>query len=257
MKKILTKSLVLMVAIFLSVLFIAPAMLHANGVVVSITVTPVDSGIPAIGQTANYSAWAIYDDESKVDVTNTAVWTIANSNIASNDGAGAFKAKYHGDTWVFATYDGITGSAGLSVWKPDLWVDVGLPGETTGFGIWADGCSGLPWALDVAGPTTYSDSGVIPSDPWNPYINVTLSAGDYTAEFKVDGVVQDTEYFSVWEHSAWMDVDPGYFGEATRFTLNATNSVGGKVFFEIWRYVAEGDYWEMYGNFNLPDICLL
>ena len=245
MKNILKKSLVLMVAIFLSILFVAPAMIHADTATVEIR--PDYIGIGALGQTANYEAWAIDGVGGETDVTSAAgtVWTIANASIASNDGGGAFTATAQGDTYVFATFDGVTGGAGLNVWKPDLWVDVGLPGENTGFGIWADGCSGLSWSLSVTGNTTYSDSGTIPSDPWNPYINATLSAGGYTAVLEVDGVPQDTEYFSVWEHTAWMDVDPGYSGEETTITLNAENSVGGAVFFQILRYIGPEEWnWE-------------
>lgn len=236
MKKILTKFLVLAVAIFLSVLFIAPAMIHAVPVLVSITVAPENGEIPALGQSEHYTATANYDDTTTADVTGTATWGIFDGSIASNDGGGAFKAMAEGGTWVTATFGGVTGAANLNVWRPGLNVSVGLPGETTWFDMWASGCNGLAWALDVAGPTAYSAFGTIGSDEWNSSSNSVLSVGNYIATYSVGGAVQQTWNFTVWPHTAWMDVSPGYSGEVTNITLNATGSDGAAVKFVIDKY---------------------
>jgi len=251
MKKILTKSLVLMVAIFLSILFVAPAMLHADTATVEIR--PDSIGIGALGQTANYEAWAIDGVGGEVNVTSDAgtVWTIDNASIASNDGGGAFTAKAEGETWVSATFDAVTGDAGLKVWKPDLWVAAGLPGENTGFSLWINGCSGLSWTLNVAGPTSYSNSGTISSDPWEQHFSATLSGGDYTAEFSVGGVVQDTKNFSVYEYESSLDVAVGYAGETTTFTLNVTNSSGKTADFDIYQDTAPGTWVMIYTEDNI------
>jgi len=244
MKKTLTKSLVLVVAIFLSVLFMAPAMIHAAGpVLVSVTVTPEYGEIPALGQSVHYTATAHYDDDTTADVTGTATWAIFDPSIASNDGGGVFKATAEGNTWITATFDGVIGSANLNIWRPGLGLNVGLPDETTWFNIWASGCSGLAWSLDVTGPVTYSASGTIGSNDWNSSSNSVLSAGNYVATFSVGGTVQDVQPFTVWEHTASLNIDPGFSGEETTITLNATNSDGGAVYFEILKYIPEGNYW--------------
>jgi len=246
MKKILTKSLVLAVAIFLSVLFIAPAMIHADpAVLVSITVTPEYGEIPVLGQSTSFKAWANYSDGTSVEKTGDAgtIWAINNPSIASNDGGGAFKAIAEGNTWVSATFGGAVGWANLNVWRPGMGVDVGLPGETTGFNLWASGCNGLTWALDVAGPTTYSASGAIGSDEWSSFSNSVLSTGNYIATYSVGGAVQDIKNFTVWDHTASMDVSPGYSGEVTNITLKATNSNGAVVNYELYKQINETD-WE-------------
>lgn len=203
---------------------------------VSITVTPENGEIPALGLSENYTATANYDDNTTADVTGTATWAIFDPSIASNDGGGAFKAKAEGWTWVTATFGGAVAWAGLNVWRPGLNVSVGLPGETTGFDIWASGCNGLSWALDVAGPTTYSASGTIGSDEWSSFSNSVLSEGNYIATYSVGGAVQQTWNFTVWPHTAWMDVNPGYSGEVTNITLNATGANGAAVKFVIDKY---------------------
>ena len=142
MKKIIKKSLVLVVAIFLSVLFIAPAMIHAAlGDLVSITVTttqypeyPEYGEIRALGQTVQYTATAHYEGGTPADedVTDTATWTIGNSAIASVEATkGEFKAKATGDTFVTATVGAVSGNAMLSVSRPGMWVSPGKPDEST------------------------------------------------------------------------------------------------------------------------------
>ena len=255
MKKILTKSLVFAVAVFLSVLFVVPAMIYADpGDLESITVTPEYIGIGALGQSAQYTATAHYEGGTPADedVTATAVWTIANLTIASNDGGGAYTATAEGDTWVFATFDAVTGGAGLNVWKPGMDVSAGPPGENTNFNLWAYGCNGLSWNLDVTGTTTYSSSGTIPSDDWNSQFNVTLSEGDYTAVFSVGGVVQDTQTFSVYGYESSLDVSVGYAGETTTFTLNATNSSGKTADFESYKEISPGNWEMIYHENNIP-----
>ena len=244
MKKLFVKFLVLTVAVFLSVLLIAPAPVFAQ-TLVSIEVTPADSLIPALGQTQQFTATGTYSDDTTQDITDQVAWSSTNPSVVTINTTGLATGVSEGGAGINATLSGVSGGTGVEVGKPSLWVDVGQPGEPTGFSLWAQGCSGLSWALDVTGPTSYSNSGTIPSNEWNPYYMVTLSGGDYTADFSVGGVVQDTKSFTVWEHKAWMDIAVGYAGEATTFTLNATTCSGKDAYFELWRHIVEGDYWEL------------
>ncbi|GAG83939.1 unnamed protein product, partial [marine sediment metagenome] len=116
----------------------------------------------------------------------------------------------------------------------------------------ASNCSSLSWALVVKkdGTEIYSASGTIPSDEWDHYVSYILSEGDYTATFSVGGTVQRIEDFSVWGHEASMDVSPGYSGEDTKFTLNATNCSGKDAHFQILKSVE--DYYELVYELTIP-----
>ena len=251
MKKILTKSLVLAVAIFLSVLFTAPAMVYAQDpVLVDVTITPGYEGIPAIGQTAQFTAWAIYDVGAPVNVTGTATWKTDDSSIATiGVNTGLAIGVETGGTGISATYEGVTGYAFVNVRKPWIGLEiVGLPGEDVSIGLNAYGCSGLAYeyVLKKDGSVYDTDPGTIPpGDPWyKNYYYSPVSEGSYEATFSVGGVVQDTANFSVWEHEAWMDVSPGYSGEETKITLNAENSDGAALYFRIERHIpSDGGYY--------------
>jgi len=239
MKKILKKFLVLAVAVFLSVLFIAPAMIHADVAVVSIIVTPNPGTINALGQSIQYTATATYSDNSTADVTSTATWAINDPSIASNDGAGKFTAIKEGWTYITATLNGVTGAANLNVVVPTMNVWPGKAGQSTDFYLWASGCKGLTWSLVVNNGTEdiITLSGKILDDNWNNSYYYNLPAGTYTATFSVGGTEQQKKTFSVRDFASSIDVSVGYAGETTTFTLNATNSSGKTAQFEIWDIV--------------------
>jgi hypothetical protein len=250
MKKILKKSLVLMVAVFLGVLFTAPAMIHAD--TATVVITPENGEIPALGQTAQFTAVAIDGVGSETDVTATASWGIGDANIATNNGGGLFTGKAQGDTWVSATFEGVTGGASLYVSRGYMGVDVYNPGEDSYFDLWASGCNGLPWSLDVTGPTTYSASGTITADDWHSSASATLSAGDYEATFSIDGVEQGNIGFVVYEHEEGFDVEVGYAGETTKFTLVFTNSTGMTADFELWKMIGADTWEDLYIEEDIP-----
>ena len=87
MKKILRRSFILMVAVFLSVLLIAPAPVFAQPTLVSIEVTPADSVIPALGQTQQFTATGTYSDDSTADITALVTWESTDLSIATIDAA--------------------------------------------------------------------------------------------------------------------------------------------------------------------------
>ncbi|MEA2016390.1 MAG: DUF4214 domain-containing protein [Actinomycetota bacterium] len=219
-----------MLAVFLGVMFTAPAAIHAQEIV-SLEVTPEPGEIPALGQTIQYTATAIYDDDSEVDVTDTATWDIFDAGIATNDSGGQFTGVSSGSTYVTAKFGGLTNGAELFVNQGTMGLGLGSPDETTYFTLYATACNGLPWELvvtdDDSSVKVLTASGTIPSDEWWGHeVSTTLSAGDYTAIFSIDEITQDTRNFSIWGFESSFDISVGYAGETTTFTLNATNSSG-------------------------------
>jgi len=252
MKKRFVKFLALTIVVFLSALLIAPAPVFAQPTLVSISVTPEDSVIPALGQTQQFTATGTYSDDSTADITGSVTWSSTDTSVATIDASGLATPVAEGFTIINASLGEVTNGTGLVVEVPYLWVDCGLPGEETGFSLWASNCSSLSWALVVKkdGTEIYSASGTIPSDEWDYYVSYILSEGDYTATFSVGGTVQRIEDFSVWGHEASMDVSPGYSGEDTKFTLNATNCSGKEAHFQILKSVE--DYYELVDELTIP-----
>jgi len=252
MKKRSLKILVLTVALFVSVLLVAPGPVFAQPALVSIEVTPADSQIPALGQTQQFTATGTYDDGSSADITESVTWSSTDTSVATIDASGLATPVAEGFTIIDASLGEVTNGTGLVVEVPFLLVQCGLPGEETGFSLLASNCSGLSWALVVKkdGTEIYSASGTIPSDEWDHYVSYILSEGDYTATFSVGGTVQRIDDFSVWGHEASMDVSPGYSGEDTKFTLNATNCSGKEALFQIFKSVE--DYYELVYESTIP-----
>jgi len=277
MKKLFLKPAILAIALFVSVLLVAPAMLYADDPLYLeyITVTPEDGEIPALGKTIQYTATATWGDGHTTDETPNATWSMSDPSIATNDGTGHFTATAEGGTEITATLEGVdsysvpwsqTGYAWVNVYVPDFYVDVSPPDEFTYFNISAWKAEGITWAVDVTGPTTYSNSGTVTLNEWYKNFGVTLSEGTYVATLKFDGVLQKTLNFDVYSYDSSMDISVGYAGETTTFTLNVTNSAGGEADFDLydgsgsvysdtlsidsddWSYtitqtLPEGDYW--------------
>ncbi|MGG2201927.1 Ig-like domain-containing protein [Paenibacillus validus] len=83
----------------------------------SITVTPATATITA-GQTQQYQATANYSNGTQQDVTATATWATGSATIATIDNAGLATGAAGGTTTVTATWNGMTGTANLTVNAP-------------------------------------------------------------------------------------------------------------------------------------------
>ena len=254
MKKKISRLLVAVLVVMLSVVFIAPASIFATPVLVSIEVTPTDPEITALGQTQQFTASGTYADDSTADITALVAWSSTDLSVASIDASGLATAVKEGFIGIEASLDGVSGWSSLTVSRPYLWVDPGLPGESTNIGFGVNNCNGLAWALvvkDSSDVTVYSSSGTVSSDGWWDYnSNTTLGADDYVAALTVGGTLQDTVNFSVWGHEASLSVIPGYSGEETKITLNASSSSGKEATLWLLKYVASGDYWETVDEFS-------
>jgi hypothetical protein len=251
MRQKFLKPAILAIVLFVAVLLVAPVSAYANGVTLeSIEVEPKDSTIYALGQTQQFTATGTYSDDTTANITDSVTWSSTNTSVVTIDANGLATGVSEG--WgvaIIATKSGVSGGAGLSVQRGDLWADIQNPGEESYFNIWAENCSGLSWSLVINKNSTniYSASGTIPSDEWSHGVSYTLlpEEGDYTATLFIGGTVQEVLSFTLWAHEASMDIDVGYAEETTKFTLNATNSSGVEAYFVLWRHVIEGDYYEL------------
>ena len=238
----------------LSVLFIAPASILATPALVSIEVAPADAEITALGQTQQFTATGTYDDDTTADITALVTWSSTDPSVASIGATGLATAVKEGWAEITASLSGVSGGTSLMVSRPYLWVNPGLPGETTNIGFGVNSCNGLAWSLvvkDSSDVTVYSSSGTVSSDGWWDYnSNTTLGADNYIATLTVGGTLQDTLNFSVWDHEASLNVIPGYSGEETKITLSASSSSGKEATLWLLKYVASGDYWETVDEFS-------
>jgi len=86
--------------------------------VVSIGVTPANSSVPK-GTQPQLTAVATFSDGSTQVITTQAVWSSSNASVAAISNAGAYSglatALGTGMTTVTATYEGVSGSSGLTV----------------------------------------------------------------------------------------------------------------------------------------------
>jgi gamma-glutamyltranspeptidase len=92
--------------------------------VTAVEVTPEEVTVQ-VDDTVDLGAMAVYDDGAGVDVTATADWAAADESVATVTADGVVTAVAEGSVEITATYEGVTGSAEVTV------VDF-LP-PTTGF----------------------------------------------------------------------------------------------------------------------------
>ena len=205
MKKIIRKSLVILLVAFLGVLLLAPAGINADTGELDIVIYlyPKDGEIFAIGQTIEYIAKTIDWNGIEDDVTDEAKWEIiGDPDIARQEGKGKFTGLNRGSVMISATYEGFTCHTGLRVYQPSFEVTPGAPGENTYYSLSAYKCEDLLWSFEVINSDTNEEvlliPGTITSEEWenNGYIE-NLPEGNYTATFSVGGIVQETKHFSI------------------------------------------------------------
>lgn len=82
--------------------------------VVALNVTPNPVSLYE-GQSQQFIATAVYDTGDEVDVTTTATWNNDANSLMSNNGGGSYTGVTPGTTTVSATYNGVSGSASVTV----------------------------------------------------------------------------------------------------------------------------------------------
>jgi uncharacterized protein YjdB len=80
----------------------------------SIAVTPVNSTLPA-GQTEQFTAIGTLSNNTTENLTNQATWASSDTTWATINSTGLATAVSPGPVTISATFDGITGSTGLTV----------------------------------------------------------------------------------------------------------------------------------------------
>src|ERR1700733_2587648 len=85
-----------------------------NATIVSITVSPASQTI-AVGTTLDFSALGRFSDGTFQDITSDATWSSANTAVATVDINPMATAVSPGTANIIATFNGVTGSAPLTV----------------------------------------------------------------------------------------------------------------------------------------------
>ena len=97
---------------------------------VSITVNPASRTI-AMGASTQFTATGIFSDHTSVDLTGQVSWLASATGIAIVTSAGLVTAVAPGESSIFASFQGVTGSSTLTVSQPPLVV---LDSISLGFG---------------------------------------------------------------------------------------------------------------------------
>ncbi|MCR5662774.1 MAG: Ig-like domain-containing protein [bacterium] len=129
----------------------------------------VDPGTVSIakGFVQQFTAYAIYTDNTKVDVTNLAGWTSGNTDAASisndDNSKGLAQTLEEGDSVITAIYEGVEGTASLTVTRAvavkieleptSLLLPMGNTSQLTATAIFSDNTSG-----DVTSQVTWNSS---------------------------------------------------------------------------------------------------
>jgi len=82
--------------------------------IASVIIAPQDPHI-ALGNGQQFTATAVFNDGSKMDVSDLAVWSSAQSGIATVDGGGLASSKAVGSTSILALYQALSASSTLTV----------------------------------------------------------------------------------------------------------------------------------------------
>jgi uncharacterized protein YjdB len=174
-----------------------------SATVVSITVSPASDTL-IVGDTVQYSASAIFSDGQSGDVTAAATWSSTVTTVAGvtdaaglGGGKGLATAIAAGTTQIQATYQGVTGSATLTVSSATLSqilvsptnpsVSAGTPVTFGAQALFSDGTS-----QDVTAQATWSSSAAtvaqVGDAAGNKGVATTLTAGTATITATWDSV---------------------------------------------------------------------
>jgi hypothetical protein len=91
----------------------------SNARLMQVLVTPVDTAVAyQRNRRVQFSATAMYDDGSQVDVTSQSTWSSSDSGVArlETSPVGRVTLAGRGTTTIAASYSGLTGSTTLSVY---------------------------------------------------------------------------------------------------------------------------------------------
>ncbi len=82
----------------------------------------------AYGENLQLHAQAVYSDGSKKDVSNQATWSSSSTGIATIDNNGQLSSHQAGDTVVSASFDGITNTLPISIYRELVDIQISVTG---------------------------------------------------------------------------------------------------------------------------------
>jgi phospholipase C len=145
-----------------------------SAALVSLAVSPQSPSVAA-GLQRQFAATVTYTDGGKKDVTTQATWRSSNTGIATINASGLATGAGQGSTTITALFNGITGSAKLTVTAPAITsisvspinssVRLGTPQQFTAAGTYTDGSkkdvsAQAAWASSNISVATISISGL-------------------------------------------------------------------------------------------------
>jgi uncharacterized protein YjdB len=213
----------------------APSATLTVGAIASIKVTPLSPAI-GIGGTQQFTATAVFTDNSSQDVTSQVTWKSSPSSVALISDAGLANAVGAGTAQITASFQNFSGSATLTVSAARLASITVTPGPTleaptrtkiqfTATGVFSDGStatplSGVRWYTSSASHANISGSGLARTKKTG---TVTVSATLNSAAGKVTGqstiTVENCTVTSVGITPLSATIAPG---ATQQFALNGT-----------------------------------
>ena len=188
---------------------------------VSVAVTPATASV-ATGATQQFSATAVYSDNTTRDVTATSAWSSASTAVGIVNAAGLATGLRVGSTVIAAAFEGKSGTATLTVLPASLLSLALTPANTT---LQA----GATRQLAVA--ATYTDGTVVDVTAKSAFVSatpaaVTVSTGGLMTAV-VSGTSALTASFSGKTANAQATVTSATVARITVTPANATIAAGG------------------------------
>ncbi len=204
----------------------------------SIAVSPATATLQT-GATIQLTATGSYSDGSTADITTQAVWTSANSAVASVDARGNVTGVAAGSATVIATLQGVSNSATLQVTAPartlgsiavspvTSTLQTGATGQFTATATYSDGTSaplfsGVTWSSSNTAVATVDASGKATSvAAGTATITATYQELSSSATLQVTAPAKTLSSIAVSPATATLDE-----GSELQFTATGTYSDG-------------------------------
>ena len=211
---------------------------------VALTVTPATASFAA-GDTEQFTATLEYDDSSTQDVTDQATWSSDDDAIATVDAEGLAFGVAAGDTTITATFQGLSGSADVTITDAYVTEVVLDPTSATGVvggggvqftatAIYSDGTSNdvtdtATWSSSDDTIATVDTSGVATGEAQGT-VTITAEFGGVsgTASLTISGAVLDSievtpATASIAAGTTQQYIATAHYSDST--TANVTSSV--------------------------------
>lgn len=212
-----------------------------DAVLERVEVSPTNAELP-LGLSQQYTATAVFTDDSTQDVTTNAVWATSNRNRADISNATGSKGKAVGravgEVTISAAYGGMNGDTqltvtdavitGINVEPPDSRLANGFQRQFTATGLFSDGSN-----LDITGEVTWTSTDASLAQP----SNADGSRGMVTADATNTGELSIEAALDGEKGSARLVVTNATLDAISVSPINASTPLGVQV-----QYQAEGEF---------------